>query len=284
MPGKFVGHHNVYLEKITVPERLRSVSADHVATIVESVKQCGEILNPIIVGAEKLEENPDQVSFFLIAGAHRFEAAKQAGLERIPSQVWEDITPEEARLIEIDENLIRHELNPLDRAVFLSERKDVYEKMHPETKNGAQGSRSGQTNENDTMSFSNDTAERTGLGKRTIERAVKIAKGIPVELRKRIIGTELAQNQKELLELAKIGDQMLQAQIVERIVSGQSSKVGAAVKEIKGHVEIEKNKDDTEFEKLVELFQRASKAAQDRFLDVLEDNHLIIRPETKAAK
>jgi len=284
MPGKFVGHHNVYLDKVTVPERLRAVSADHVATIVESVKQCGEILNPIIVGAEKLEDNPDQVNFFLIAGAHRFEAAKQAGLERIPSQVWEDITPEEARLIEIDENLIRHELNPLDRAVFLSERKDVYEKMHPETKNGAQGSRSGQTNENDTMSFSNDTAERTGLGKRTIERAVKIAKGIPVDLRKRIIGSELAQNQKELLELAKLGDPMLQAQVVERIVGGQSTKVGGAVKDIKGHVEPPKNKEEAEFEKLIELWNRSSKTAQNKFLDVLEDNNLIIRPEAEAAE
>ncbi|OAN46880.1 hypothetical protein [Magnetospirillum moscoviense] len=101
---------------------------------------------------------------------------------------------------------IRHDLNPLDRAVFLHQRKEIYERLHPETKHGAQGGVGGQRNENDTMSFSKDTAEKCGWTARTIDRAVAIAKGIQPDVRARLVGTALSRNQAELLKLVKLSN------------------------------------------------------------------------------
>jgi ParB family chromosome partitioning protein len=41
--------------------------------------------------------------------------------------------------LEIDENLIRNELNTVERADHFVRRKEIYETLHPETKNGALG-------------------------------------------------------------------------------------------------------------------------------------------------
>jgi hypothetical protein len=51
----------------------------------------------------------------------------------------EEFTADEARLAEIDENLIRADLTPSERAVHHAERKKLYLKLHPETKRGAAG-------------------------------------------------------------------------------------------------------------------------------------------------
>jgi len=274
-----LGFHKVFLNKISVPERLRAVSNDHVATIVESVQQCGEILSPIILGTQSnvLGEDPDSLEFFLIAGAHRLAAAAQVGLERIPAQVWENIKPEEARLIEIDENLVRHELNPLDRAVFLFERKNIYEILHPEAKKGAKNQHTvGLLS--DTVSFSQDAAEKTKLSKRTIERACQIAEGIPEELRLEIANTNLALNQGELLKLAKIGDPTVQKEIIALLNDGAVKKVEEGLKAASGHVERTMDPNEEALTKMVDHWNRLPKAVQDDFLDILVDTGRVAFP------
>ncbi|HPT48548.1 MAG TPA: hypothetical protein PLM07_21900, partial [Candidatus Rifleibacterium sp.] len=57
-----------------------------------------------------------------------------ASKEEIAAHIWTDVTDDWARLMEVDDNLAGAEMNALDTAVFLAERKKVYEKLHPETK------------------------------------------------------------------------------------------------------------------------------------------------------
>ena len=74
-----------------------------------------------------------------IAGGHRLEAAKRLGWEEIEAKIWTDVTDDWAAIMEIDDNLAGAEMNALDTAVFLATRKQVYERLHPETKAGVAG-------------------------------------------------------------------------------------------------------------------------------------------------
>ncbi len=219
----------IEISAIEVGERLRAVDADYVTVLAESMRQSGKVLQAIAV--RKFFKKGDlHPSYSLMAGAHRLEAAKLAGMTEIPAEVHDNLSDLQARLFEIDENLLRHELNPLDRAVFLAERKSVYEALHPETKKGAKNQHTKDDLPNDTMSFSKDAAEKTGLNPRTIERAVTIARKIPPEIRKSLAGTAFSKNQNELLLLAK-QEPAQQAKIVDLIL-----REDAGVKSVKAAI------------------------------------------------
>ena len=49
------------------------------------------------------------------------------------------MTGRRADQAEIDENLIRADLTPAENALHTARRKELYEKLHPETKKGATG-------------------------------------------------------------------------------------------------------------------------------------------------
>ena len=72
----------------------------------------------------------------LIAGAHRLKAAKALGWTSIAATTLDDIDADQAKLAEIDENLIRAALSPAEEAAHLAARKAVYLKLHPETGHG----------------------------------------------------------------------------------------------------------------------------------------------------
>jgi hypothetical protein len=79
----------------------------------------------------------------------------------------------QAELAEIDENLIRAELSPAERAVHIGKRKELYEKIHPETKKGGAPGNAGGGKKAKTAklaTFARDTATKTGLSQRSVER------------------------------------------------------------------------------------------------------------------
>jgi hypothetical protein len=89
--------------------------------------------------------------------------------------VLDGLSADQARVAEIDENLIRADLTPSERAVHHAERKALYLKLHPETKHGgAPGKAGGGKKAKDAklVSFVKDTAKKTGKAKRTIARDV----------------------------------------------------------------------------------------------------------------
>ena len=72
---------------------------------------------------------------------------------------------DEAELIQIDENLVRANLSDAERILHVARRKELYEKLHPETKHGGDrrsaGARSSSQNEN-LKAFVADIAVKTG--------------------------------------------------------------------------------------------------------------------------
>ena len=182
-------------------ERLREVDPAWVEILSVSIGNLG-LLEPILVRPH-FASTVERPIYLLVAGAHRLEAAKVAGLETVPCHV-SDMGADEARLAEIDENLMRQELNALDRAVFLFERKDVYERLNPQTKNG--GNRKGEESRSQTLRtdrFTRDAAEKCGFSERTIQDAVALAKALPPDVCAAVQGTELAKNAAQLKALAK---------------------------------------------------------------------------------
>jgi ParB family transcriptional regulator, chromosome partitioning protein len=121
------------LNDIIVRDRLRDVDQAEVAKLKLSIADQG-LQAPVVVRPAKAVDPKDQTKFLphgvdgyiLVSGGHRFHAVRDLGWTDIPAIIVDPKTPLEARLLEIDENLYRHELNALDRAVFVFERKTIY--------------------------------------------------------------------------------------------------------------------------------------------------------------
>lgn len=195
--------------------------------MAESIKQIG-LLHPITV---KCDEKDQTTIYTLVAGAHRLEAFKLLGKESIEAKIImkDDLQTE---LIEIDENLIRNEMGYLLRSDTLARKKEIYEKLYPETRvGGDRGNQytGGKTQElrSDKPSFVEDTASKTGLSKRTIETEIQISKNVipeakPVLEEQKIPKTEAIKLSREEPEVQK--------KIIPIFESGQTKKVEEAKK------------------------------------------------------
>jgi len=246
---------------IIVSERLRAVDEAWVEAIAASIEQKGQD-TPIQVrrnGGGKLH---------LVAGGHRLEACRQIGVN-VRAEIIE-CTQLEARLIEIDENLFRRELGALDRAVFLAERKAVYEEMYPETGHGKTpgNQHSGQNRETDILSFSQSTADHVGLSSRSIERAINIATNIPVDVRQRLVGTTIADRQVDLLYLASL-DPDIQRKAITLFNDGATKNLKQAVARSIGNEEPELSPVERHFQKLLDSWAQATDGAKKQFLQHL---------------
>lgn len=146
--------------------------------------------------------------FRLVTGLHRHGAAVKLGWA-IRTRISLATNDDEARLEEVMENLGRNDLKALDRAHHLFELKQVYERLHPETKNG--GDRRSESRRQILPSdpepvaifgFATGTAEKIGLSERSIRLAISIWKGLSVASRARAAGTWLADHQSSLKQLS----------------------------------------------------------------------------------
>lgn len=187
----------IRLSDIDVSDRLRGVSEDFAQVLAVSIREDGQ-QTPIEVRPFPGGDGP--FKYRLTFGAHRYRACEINQAEEIDAVVFV-IGEREARLREIDENLMRRELTALDRARNLLERKRVHEELYPETKHG--GERPKGQAANLATRFTADVAERIGLGERTVQRACEIAEKLSPELFARIEHSALANNQAALEALAK---------------------------------------------------------------------------------
>ncbi|GBQ25035.1 putative transcriptional regulator [Gluconacetobacter sacchari DSM 12717] len=255
------------LDQIAVGDRLRSVDPDWVALIAASMREHGQRV-PLEVRKLNVSKALERTGkkYELIAGAHREAALREIGADTAACVVLK-VTDLEAQLLEIDENLCRRELSPLDRATFLAERKRVYEELHPETKRGGDR-RSDQSEEVFALiaSFTTATAERLGLTKRAIEIAVARHRNIVPDVRSKIAGTWIADSGAQLDALAKETPEM-QRRIADFIAQWPGIRqVGEIVRQIENRP---KAKPPTAYQKFIGVWKVADAGGRSAILDYL---------------
>jgi ParB-like nuclease domain len=219
--------------------RLRALRDENVTALAQSMADQG-LLQPIVVRPHK------GGGYWLIAGLHRFEAAKKLNWKVMNCFVLDDIDADQAELIEIDENLIRAELSPAERAIHIGKRKELYEKLHPETKATKAGGPGRaktrrQIGDDIAQRFTKNTAKKTSRPERTIQRDATRARRVPVL--PDIVGTSLdsgaeidalaklpAEEQRSLAEAAQRGAKV--SAITPRSVCDPQDKVSDGTVEI----------------------------------------------------
>jgi ParB family chromosome partitioning protein len=212
----------IRLADVKADQRLRPVSAAGVQSILASVAEIGQIKDPVHVRKTK-------AGLVLLAGGHRLAAYAELKIEEADAWVWSGITNDHARMIEIDDNLAGAEMGPLDTAVFLAERKAVYERLHPETRRGVAGAlaRHSATDIESVASFVTTTAEKFGLSERHVRRLVEAGEKLGIDsARLRNIPRQITL--KDLIEISKIGEAPERYAIVDALVAGKAKSAAEA--------------------------------------------------------
>ena len=190
------------LSAIRSGKRLRAIDQGALTRLAYSMGTIGQ-QSPISVRPDP----DDPALFILVAGAHRLEAARKLAWPQIEAIVI-DPGDQQHRLVEIDENLMRAELTPLDRARFLAERKRIYLELHPESRHGGDRKSGDYANNasNGHPSWAEETSDLIALSPRAIRRAVAIGEGIPPELADALRETPIAHRESDLHRLSRMDE------------------------------------------------------------------------------
>lgn len=253
-------------DDIDVVNRLRPVTETGVEAVLASMAEEGQ-LQPIVVNGRY---DPPR----LIIGAHRLEAARRLGM-RIRAEVV-DAEDTEARLMEVDENLFRAELEPLDRAMFIGERVKLFAAAHPEVSQGGdkksidfkgknQNPVAGQPPRMLMSELLAETEKRQGIGRTQIYRATRIHTHLCDEAREMVRGTPIAAREGELYQLTTLtaAGQIDALKLMLRADDPVAS-VREAIAELDGK-KIKSDPDDALFKKLLRIWSSAPRAVQSRF-------------------
>lgn len=202
------------IDQIKIGHRRRPCKPEKILTLAESIHRNG-ILQPVVLDA----------NWELKAGFNRVTAARKAGLTQIPYVIPDDLagfksmgrSPRHNKMLgdlaEIDENLIRDDLNALERAQWVAARLEITDEL--DKLDPAPGAR---------LKTIKEQAEEMGLSARTLQECKQIVTGIAPEVQDMLAGTEPAEHQKQLLQLARIEDADQQKQAAEKLIAGKSIK------------------------------------------------------------
>lgn len=252
----------VPVSDIVIGTRLRPVSENAVESLMASIRELGVIkdevhLRQIGGKSPRLE---------LIAGGHRVEAARRLEMETIPAKVWR-CAPDWARLMEIDDNLAHAELDALELATFLAERKAVHEKLFPNSRHGVAGAtaRWDATAMMAVASFAQTVAQKRGMGERSVYRLLKIGQALNADQLRWLRAPQVSPSLADLEALSKEGDDHTRSQAIIRWSNGETKTLRDALKADKNRAKTDPT--DAAFQKLLAAWRRASPAARRRFLE-----------------
>jgi len=253
----------ITIADIDTTDRLRPVSDTAVQSLIVSIEQLGSMKDEIHV--RKVAHKNGALR--LIAGGHRVAAATALGWEKIPAKIW-DCTDDWAMLLEIDDNLAHAELDALDLAVFLSKRKRVYEKLHPETKAGVAGANS-RWNATELSSFASTAAEKRGITERQIRKIVAVGDALSPFVIAKFRAMQSPATLKDLQTYAKIKDGAVRAEVLNRLKS--SKNVAEALRKVSPKKSKYDSPNDEAYAKLYSHWKRSPIALKRRFARDFKD-------------
>ena len=207
----------VPISEIKINAGRREADPEGVQELVDSISKVG-LLNPITIDREHT----------LIAGLHRLEAAKLLGWTEIECNV-SSLEGLLAELAEVDENVVRKGLSAVEYSDLLLRRKEIYEALHPETKNGgdqkSEKIRTSKCRSDSMKSFVQDTAEKLGVGRRTVERQIQTAKNLTTEAKDIIRDTGTKITKKDALKLSRLEPEQ-QKDAASQLAAGEIKSMG----------------------------------------------------------
>ncbi|WP_375702316.1 ParB/RepB/Spo0J family partition protein [Bartonella sp. AA89HNZF] len=277
------------LDVIVVPERIRPVDDEHAKALAQSIVREG-LMNPITV---RHTPNAKEGNYTLIAGAHRLRAAELLGYSDIDAVVVQ-ADKDNAALLEVAENLFRNELSVIDRALFVQTYRELWEKKYGEIQRGGDrkskvqvapliggdahlkqlgqvdpiAQMEGEDGKRRTLSFAKHVADRIGFSQDVVKRLNCIAQHLQPELRSVLRGTALADNQAQLLKLAKM-EPVAQRRVAIALqqVEGDLRRAVDLVNGVNTPPQI--NEQERVFAQLLGVWQRADAQTKARFYDYL---------------
>ncbi|MEM6399083.1 MAG: ParB N-terminal domain-containing protein [Cyanobacteria bacterium P01_D01_bin.116] len=216
----------VSIEKIKYANNRRPINDEKVEQLKKSIELNG-LLNPITVDH----------NFNLIAGLHRLTACKLLGFKQIECNIVTYDSDENARLAEIDENLIRNELEPLERGKLVLEREKILVKLGMRAKAGdnqytLRASENGSEIISPPPKTTQELAKQAGYSERSWQHDKQIARDIAPKIQKIIQKTPIADKKTTLLAIARAGRK-------ERILAEKALKAYEVAKNKGNHQEAE---------------------------------------------
>jgi len=218
---------------------MRNVDDTKVKQLADSIAMFG-LRHPITLS----EDN------YLISGNHRLEAVKSLGKKTIRAEIV-PVTGVLARILMVEENLIRADLTSLEQAEYLEEHNRLLIELGQRADQSTGGKTHGKLARGDAPATdkaktTKEIAKEMGMAERTLQEKLQIATSIDEEVRNMIRGTDVADNKSELIRLAKVEGVDDQKLIAEMIVSGKAKTIKEAVSTVM------KNKQRKEFADLTD--------------------------------
>ena len=255
--AKLVGVEYLPLDAIEVAARIRPVSEAALESLIGSIKETGHMLAEIQV--RRLKGG----GYRLMAGGHRLEAARRLGWVTIASKIY-DCGARWARLVELDDNLAHAELDVLEMATFLAERKKVYLEMHPEKRQGIAGGKARQNSATDIVSVAKTIAEKRGFSERHVYRLMSAGEALTADQKRWLRDAPNKVTLADLTALAKEGDERARTDAILEFTRGNSKSVKKALSaRTSGPI---KSPVEKASEGLINAFRRAPKEARRRFV------------------
>ena len=162
----------IKLSEIKEAEPKREHGKVEFSELKASIEKLG-LIEPLVVNQENK----------LLCGRRRYQAVKELGWEDVDIRIIKTKNELEEFDIALDENIKRKQLTPLEEGQALLERKKIYERMYPETKQGAipgnqeKGSVGGKTAKCAVLpdSFVTNTSQKLGISERGIRKNIQAA-------------------------------------------------------------------------------------------------------------
>ena len=207
---------SVSVNEIVVKERLRDINQDKVKDIALSVMEVG-LINPITISSDNV----------LISGNHRLSAHKLLGYENIDC-IISNVDRDFHRIIEIDENIKRLELNDIELGEHLLERDKILDTLGLRARQGDNRFTLNRQETGACLKTNKDISNELNIGERSLKLKKQIAKNLSYYSKSLLKPSIFSNNTKGLLILSRFNPYQ-QKEIVDILFNQNLKEIKEAI-------------------------------------------------------